>query len=178
MEAQMFQTIFDMDQGVDVQKIEDILPLDWTVDATGFVRKTLTLMNDLQGEKVGHVQILSDEVPGKILISADEETSQGKQFWKDFGEMYKELDPFGLRFGVIYLSGENVAELDELSDDLPVGHHILQQFSLVKDAYYVCFFLGDWHCGESLQVQTIARIQEDGTTINAPDMPKQFALAK
>ena len=172
----MFQVILNMEHGTSIEKIETILPSNWNVDETGLYCNVLKLMSDHEGVEVGRIHILSNETPGKILICADEETPQGKQFWTDFGEIYKELNPFCLRFGVIFLSDDYVAELDELSDDLPVGHDILQRFSMVKNAFYVCYYLGHWHCGDNLQVQTIARILEDGTTVDAPDMPKQFVL--
>ncbi len=173
----MFQVIFNMDHRASIEKIETILPSNWNVDETGLSCKVLKLMSDHEGVEVGRIHILTDETPGKILICVDEETSQGKQFWTDFGALYKELDPFDLRFGVIFLSDEDVAELDELSKEQSADPEILQHYSMVKNAFLVSFPLGHWHCGESLQVQTIARINEDGTIVDAPDMPKQFALA-
>lgn len=174
----MFQVIVKMDQGTSIGRIEALLPSGWTVEEAGSNSKVLNLMNGLEGVEVGHVRILNDKTPGKILITADEESPQGKHFWRDFGMKYNELDPFDLRFGVIYLSDvdKQVFELDELPKELPMEKPDLEHYSMVKGAFYVSFLLGDWHSGESLQVQTISRILEDGSTEDAPDMPKLFAL--
>lgn len=173
----MFQVIFNMDHRASIEMIETILPSNWNVDETGLSCKVLKLMSDHEGVEVGRIHILTDETPGKILICVDEETSQGKQFWTDFGSLYKELDPYDLRYGVIFLSDDNVAELDELSREQSADPEILQHYSMVKNAFLVSFHLGHWHCGESIQVQTIAHILEDGSIDGASNLPMIFALA-
>lgn len=172
----MFQIIFEMDQGICKKDINGILPKYWVVEESGN-DKLFYLMNSWDtSEAVGSVRIISEGVYEKILIAVDETDICKKGFWSDFAMKYNEIDPFGLHFGVIYLLEDQTVELDELSKEQSIDPDILQHYSMIKDAFLVSFLFGHWHCGESLLVQTIARINEDGTIVDAPDMPKQFAL--
>jgi len=156
----MFQVIFPMKSGTEVDKIITVLPAGWIVEASRHENQ-FWIVNKEDGKTVGYITIK----PDKIVISADTQNS-GKLFWRGFTLKYPELDPFDLRHGVLYLAceGRNRWVLDEFPKHSP--QEILEDVSHYQEipqAYYISYFLGDWHFGEEIQVQTCRKINEDGS---------------
>lgn len=157
----MFQVIFPMKSGTEVDKIKAVLPAGWTLVETDMQDKDYWIASKEDGYTVGSITIK----PDKIVISAGTRNS-GKFFWRGFTLKYPELDPFDLRHGVLYLDsgGKNRWELDEFPKHSP--QEILEDVSHYQEipqAYYVSYFLGDWHWKEEIQVQTCRKINEDGS---------------
>lgn len=156
----MFQVIFSMKSGTDIDEIKAILPIGWTVEDSPMRDKYL--IEKHTAKTVGIVEIRDTS----ILIIANEKVAEGKIFWQGFGFRYPELNPFDLRFGVLYLS-EGSGSLWVL-DEFPKRSHdeILSDIShYVNKNYprYISFFYGDWHPQISIQVQTCKKINKNGS---------------
>lgn len=155
----MFQVIFPMKSGTEVSKIKAVLPAGWTAKASGLDWSWIANKED--GYTVGLIKIM----PDKIVITVDGR-GNGEFFWRGFTLKYPELNPFDLRHGVLYRTsgGRNRWELDEFPKHSP--QEILEDVSHYREnpqAYYVSYFLGDWHWREEIQVQTCRKINEDGS---------------
>jgi hypothetical protein len=158
----MFQVTLAMPNGTeDIAEIENAMPSGgWMVDLTGDM-STLVFYKD-PSRIAGLVRVF----PKKIAIRTDEVEPLGKEFWQDFARKYPELNPFDLRFGILYRpEGDGFEyELDEMPKHSP--DEVLEDvthYKKVGEAYFVKFRFGDWHNNEEITVLEYRKIQGDGT---------------
>lgn len=159
-----FKMIFPMENGSEKSKLDVIMPNGWMLQESG-TDDQYNIINALDAMEVGHLWAQ----PGKAYISVDEQSAAGKKFWQNFGMKYPELNPFDLRFGVLYLSGGEgcLYELDELPKHMSMvpPKDALAHYAKVR-AYYVEFFLGNWHPGDSeIKVEKCQRILRGGEVV-------------
>ena len=115
----------------------------------------------------------------KLVIEVDEKKPQGENFWHDFGKLYPELDPYQILYGVIYLSdrSNNSFELDGLPKSEPTDLlDLVLKYSWKERAYYVEFYLGDWH--SHLVVKVLSYSQIMGSGIMGKKLPEWWFRLK
>lgn len=161
----MFQIIFPIkfDSGEELSRLMAIMPSGWMLELypDNLEDNKYLIRNSLTYVEAGRLVVGID----KVTIKADETETEGKKFWQAFGRKYVELDPFDLRFGVLYLPGGEgtLFELDEFPRHSP--GEVLEEIShykKVNPAYYVSFFLGNWHAKEEIEVNTCQSIHING----------------
>lgn len=162
----MFQIIFPMkfDCGEELPQLMTIMPSGWMLElcSDNLDMDTYLIRNSLTYDEAGRLVVGIN----KVTIKADEKESEGEKFWQAFGRKYaKDLNPFDLRFGVLYLPGGEGEryELDEFPKHSP--SEVLDDASHYVKAnspFYISFHLGDWHVNESILTQTCQSIFENG----------------
>jgi len=154
----MFLVHFKMPNGTSVRSIKSVLPSGWRVEKSALDGK-LWLVDSSNGNTIGSIT----RQPGKIVIEANEETSDAHWFWIAFALMYPDQNPFDLRYGVLYrLDGK--MQLDEFPKR---GHkgvlNDVSHYREISEAYYVSFRLGDWHYQSDVFLKSCRKINGDGS---------------
>lgn len=170
----MFQVLFPCKRG-SIEAIQEIMPSGWVLVACGQFNYCLIKTQE-SGIKVGSLTYLP--LGRNVKVSVDESDPLGENFWRDFAKKYPEFNPFDLRHGVLYQSGKvGVYQLDELPQlDSEVLDRVAH-YGYLDQAYYVTFFLGDWHYHDEIKVQSFCKIEKYGRL--GPKLPMQyFSLSK
>jgi len=157
----LFQVIFPMPNGTDLLQIQAVMPAGWTVEEIDIDRNNLNILNNGDGGWVGFVRIQ----PNKIVISVKEDDPRGGAFWRAFGTKYPELNPFDLRFGVLYLPGgkRDKWELDEFPEHSRQEIlEVVPHYNHAMRACYVSFLLGNWHAGEEILTTSCRDFKKNG----------------
>jgi hypothetical protein len=168
----MFQIIFPYGGSRQMESVAEVLPHNWVLRPTKlFNRYDLLSVSD--DTCIGH--LVYHAWSKNILISADESLPGGENFWHDFVEKYPKLDPFRLCHGVVYQSEaiSEVYELDELAGQISAKDAL--HYAKRHEAYYVTYFLGDWHKNDGVLVQSAALILKRGK-LEQKKTPKHFHL--
>lgn len=157
----MFQVLFPCKEGNTYPFFQQIMPSGWNLEPSDQPDHFLIIdgFSSLEAGQLRYMPYLNT-----ALILADEVDVTGKRFWQDFALWYPELNPFDLRYGVLYQTGcEGVYDLDELPKEMSSESlDRVARYGNAGQAYYVTFFLGDWHCNDEIRVQTHSKIGVGG----------------
>ena len=153
----MFQVVFPMEIGKEYVLLRKMMPLGWVIVQSKYDDKTLNIKNNFDIAVVGRVCVLT----GKTVIQVDESTPEGENFWHDFAKRYPELNPFQKHYGVVRCV-DKIRELYEI-DDIPkkLSAESLDKVAKLEEddeAFFVQYYLGDWHPHEDLKVISHAQI--------------------
>jgi hypothetical protein len=133
-----------------------VMPNGWkTVERDG--RGIWWISRVLDGDCVGVVEELEDET---YEIRVDETDEEGKSFWQAFGRKNPELNPFDVRFGVLYHFDKSF-HLDKKPSHSKEEIQV-ERYTALREAYYVSFRFGDWHHQKALTALTVQRIKDNG----------------
>jgi hypothetical protein len=143
-----------------INNIRSLMPTGWTVEQTQY---GLLINNSMSGLNAGVIHLGDQQFTINAMRNSEDQVAI--DFWHSFGMKHHELNPFDLRFGVVYKAGsdENDWELDEYPAHGPqeVLEDVLR-YAKANMAYYVSFFLGDWHYQEQLKTKSCQPILANG----------------
>ena len=171
----MFKVIFPMEMGTAREQIRDALPEGWVIVSNRKYENRFFIYKEYMLVRVGHL-IAQKE---RVLIAVKEKTRYGSQFWVAFGNKFPELNPFCLRFGVVYLVNNKDVVLygfDDLSDNLgeatALAHHYADKYS----PFLIAYKKGDFHFKAQIKAQSYAKIYGAGLVGDVISSPRCFKL--
>lgn len=155
----MFQVIFPMPKGTKYIEEVNIFHLPWVIYKNN--SDQVYICNFLENVVIGSIDVF----PFKVIIKVDETLKPlGYNFWIDFAKLYPELNPFEKHYGVVRPVDrlDETYELDDIPKNLPAESMDKVADGEDSDAFFVQYYLGDWHPKEELKVISHAHILGKG----------------